>query len=208
MASGTYILLQPLLQALIITRPDNCDGTYEASCAPDRAYTNITDIVGSLGAEGTLEYMQTYWKDYEGNDETFWEHEWEKHGTCISTLEPECYDGYQPTEEAAFFFDKTVALFKKLPTYEWLAAAGIKPDSSKTYAADEIQSVLKEKHGAEVTLGCDGNTFNEVWYHYNVKGSLQTGDFVVAEPDGMKSTCSGDVSYVPKEGGGNSTRLQ
>jgi ribonuclease T2 len=32
--------------------------------------------------------MSTYWKDYQGDDETFWEHEWAKHGTCISTLEP------------------------------------------------------------------------------------------------------------------------
>jgi ribonuclease T2 len=27
--------------------------------------------------------MQTYWKDYQGDDESFWEHEWNKHGSFV-----------------------------------------------------------------------------------------------------------------------------
>ena len=56
--------------------------------------------------------MQTYWKDYTGNDEAFWEHEWGKHGTCISTFEPRCYVDYSPQEEVVEYFRKTVELFK------------------------------------------------------------------------------------------------
>ena len=62
--------------------------------------------------------MNTYWKDYQGNDESFWEHEWDKHGTCISTLRPSCYTNYVPQEEVVDFFQKTVDLFKTLNSYQ------------------------------------------------------------------------------------------
>jgi ribonuclease T2 len=52
--------------------------------------------------------MSTYWKDYKGNDESFWYHEWAKHGTCISTLEPNCYNDHKPTEEVVDYFQKAV----------------------------------------------------------------------------------------------------
>jgi hypothetical protein len=100
------------------TRPDRCDGTYDANCDPSRAYTNITSIISSFGKTDLLNYMSTYWKDYQGDDETFWEHEWAKHGTCISTLEPECYPDHKATEEVVDYFQKAVDLFKALPSYE------------------------------------------------------------------------------------------
>lgn len=178
--------------------PDNCDGTYPARCDSSRVYTNITEILNANGGQDTLEYMSRYWKDYKGDDESFWEHEWGKHGTCISTLEPSCYTGYSSGEEAADFFARTVELFKGLTTYEWLAAEGITPSSSKTYDSNKIQSVLEKKHGAKVTLGCRSGVLNEVWYHFNVKGSLQSGEFVATEPDGVKGKCSGKVQYKPK----------
>ncbi|KAK2592345.1 Ribonuclease T2 precursor (RNase T2) [Conoideocrella luteorostrata] len=181
--------------------PDACDGSYPAQCDSSRAYTDIEGILSSGGASDTLDYMKQFWKDYKGDDETFWQHEWGKHGTCISSLDPKCYGGYKDKEEAVDFFKKTVELFKTLPTYQWLADAGIKPSTSKTYSLSQIQSVLSEKHGAKVTLSCKGKAFNEVWYHYNVKGSLQTGQFVAAEPDGTKGKCPSQVQYKPKSGG-------
>ena len=97
--------------------PDHCDGTYDANCDPSRAYTNITQILQAAGQTSLLSYMNTYWKDYQGNDESFWDHEWEKHGTCISTLEPKCYSSYTPQEEVVAYFAKTVELFKTLDSY-------------------------------------------------------------------------------------------
>lgn len=147
--------------------------------------------------------MERYWKDYQGDDESFWEHEWSKHGTCVSTLDPECYDGYEPAEEVAPYFDRVVSLFKKLPTYDWLADADITPDTSASYSIDDVQSVLDGKHGATVSLGCDGDQLNEAWYFFNVKGSLQSGEFVPAEPAGGSTSCPSSVKYTPKSGGGS-----
>ena len=97
--------------------PDHCDGTFDANCDAARAYTNITQILQAAGQTSLLSYMNTYWKDVNGNDESFWEHEWGKHGTCISTLNPKCYTSYTPQEEVVAFFQKTVDLFKTLDSY-------------------------------------------------------------------------------------------
>lgn len=62
--------------------------------------------------------MQEYWKDFRGDDASLWEHEWNKHGTCISTLETRCYTDYFPQQEVVDYFNKTVELFQSLPSYE------------------------------------------------------------------------------------------
>ncbi|KAI9753692.1 MAG: hypothetical protein M4579_005044 [Chaenotheca gracillima] len=183
--------------------PDRCDGTYDQFCDTAREYTNITAILQSYGKTDLLSYMGTYWKDYGGDDETFWEHEWGKHGTCISTFDPKCYTGYTKQEEVVDFFQKTVDLFKGLPTYKTLAAAGITPSSSKTYTSAAIESAISKVTGHQVTIGCSSGALNEIWYHYNVKGSVQTGTFQATEPDGTKSTCPATgVKYLPKGGSG------
>jgi ribonuclease T2 len=152
--------------------------------------------------------MSTYWKDYKGNDESFWYHEWAKHGTCISTLEPECYSDHKATEEVVDYFQKAVDLFKGLPSYEWLKAADIVPSKSQTYTFAAIQKALAaNRPGVEVTLGCKSGALNEIWYHYDVRGSLQTGEFVPSDPDGTKSTCpKTGIRYLPKNAGSNPPR--
>jgi ribonuclease T2 len=76
--------------------------------------------------------MQTYWVSDDESNEAFWDHEWETHGTCISTLEPSCYSGYTPGEEAVDFFTKVVSLFKTLPTYTVSSLPASKKQKKKT----------------------------------------------------------------------------
>ena len=123
---------------LTLNRPDHCDGTFDANCDASRAYTNITAILTAAGQTSLLSYMNTYWISDTGTNEAFWEHEWGKHGTCISTLEPDCYTGYTPQEEVVDFFNKVVDLFKTLPSYTWLSNAGIVPSSTTTYTSAAI----------------------------------------------------------------------
>ncbi|KAF2717671.1 ribonuclease T2 [Polychaeton citri CBS 116435] len=186
--------------------PDRCDGSYDASCDDARAYSNISSIISSFGYNDLLSYMQTYWLPNSGTGETFWEHEWGKHGTCVSTLAPSCFSDYQPTEEVPYFFNRTVSLFKTLPTYDWLKAAGITPSSSQTYSLSAIQSALSQHHGGNnVYLGCTNGALEQVYYYFNVKGSVASGEFVAASPDsGSSSNCpSSGIKYLPKSGGGS-----
>lgn len=143
--------------------------------------------------------MGTYWKDYQGNDENFWEHEWSKHGTCISTLATDCYSNYIPQQEVVDFFNTTTNLFQTLPTYATLATAGIFPVAGTRYTAAQIQAPLQAMHGASVTLRCTNGALNEVWYHFDVRGSVQTGQFVPAEPNGVTGDCPNTgIKYLPK----------
>ncbi|PGG99534.1 ribonuclease T2 [Blastomyces parvus] len=180
--------------------PDNCDGSYEQYCDKSREYSNITAIMEARGETQTLNDMNTFWKDYKGDDESFWAHEWNKHGTCISTMEVACYTEYSGQEEVADYFRRTVDLFKQVDTYQTLKDAGIVPDSSKEYDLSEIQAVLSAKHGQEVTLNCDSGQLNEVWYFWNVKGSAQTGEWVSTTPAGSGSSCpKTGIKYMPKQ---------
>lgn len=182
--------------------PDNCDGTYEQFCAPDREFKNITAVLAAASPD-TLAYMQTYWKDQNGNDESFWEHEYNKHGTCISTLDPKCYSDHKPGDEVVDFFTTSVKLFKTLPSYDWLSQAGIVPSTSKTYTLADIQAALSKNHGGhKVIVNCNSKKeLNELWYHYNAVGSVVTGTFVPADPVGSPSTCPATgIKYLPKSG--------
>ncbi|KAL8718184.1 MAG: hypothetical protein Q9225_004646 [Loekoesia sp. 1 TL-2023] len=183
--------------------PDHCDGTFDQYCDPNRQYTNISSIISAASQTELLDYMNTYWKDYQGNDESFWEHEWGKHGTCISTLEPGCYTDYVPQEEVVDYFQKSVDLFKTLDSYSFLSAAGIVPSTTKTYTSAEILAALAKPRGVQVAIQCSSSALDEIWYFFNVKGSVQTGTFVPTDPDGSKSDCPATgVKYLPKGSSG------
>ncbi|KAE8352599.1 ribonuclease T2-like protein [Aspergillus coremiiformis] len=179
--------------------PDHCDGGFDQYCDSKRRYSNISLILTDSGRGDLLDEMRTFWKDYKGDDPNLWEHEWNKHGTCISTLETHCYDVYYPQQDVVDYFDKTVELFHQLPTYETLSGAGIVPSYTETYSLREIQDTLSKAHGAEVTVRCRHHNLNEVWYFFNVAGPLQTGKFVASNPDGQTSNCpSKGIRYQPK----------
>lgn len=171
--------------------------------------------------------MNTYWISDTGTNEAFWEHEWGKHGTCISTLEPDCYTGYTPQEEVVDFFNTVVTLFKTLPSYTWLSNAGIVPSSTTTYTSAAVLAALKAPRGVTAVIQCENtNELDEIWYFYDVKGSVQTGTFIPTNPsktpppflslfpsnsadrfiiDGASSDCPATgVKYLPKSGSGTS----
>ncbi|PBP27304.1 ribonuclease T2 family protein [Diplocarpon rosae] len=189
--------------------PDLCDGSYPTFCTQAPMYHNITAILSSSSSSlstssnepSLLDYMKTYWLPNRGSPDSFWEHEWNKHGTCINTLAPSCYSAYTPGSEVVDFFTRAVALFKELDTYKALAAKGIVPVWGKTYTRAEILDALKAVTGQEVVIGCRGRVINQAWYSFNVKGSLQGGEFIATEPVG-KSGRGGcpetGIRYLPK----------
>lgn len=55
-------------------------------------------------------------------------------------------------------------------------------------------------------IQCANGALDEIWYFYDVKGSVQTGTFVATNPDGSKSNCpASGVKYLPKGSGTGTT---
>jgi ribonuclease T2 len=69
-------------------QPDECNGNFQENCDKSRAYKNITQILKAAGDSSLLSYMQTYWQSNDESAESFWENEWEEHGT-VRTLQKE-----------------------------------------------------------------------------------------------------------------------
>lgn len=73
------------------------------------------------------------------------------------------------------------------------------PSIDATYTFADIQAALTAAHGFPVTISCSSGALDEIWYHYNVRGSVTTGDFVPTSPDGSKSACPDTgIKYIPK----------
>lgn len=178
--------------------PDHCDSTYDENCDPSRAYTDIASLLTDNDAGDTLSYMQTYWVDIDGDNEEFWEHEWSTHGTCFSTLELDCFSGIIRGQEAVAYFQSVVALFKSLPTYEWLANKGITPSSSTSYSLSKVIAALEEGSGGYTpALDCDGSNLNQIYWYFHLKGSVVDGAFVpISAPEA--GSCGSTVKYPPK----------
>ncbi|KAH8898934.1 ribonuclease T2 [Thozetella sp. PMI_491] len=186
--------------------PDNCDGTYDESCDSSRAYTNIGGILQSFGKSDLVTYMNTYWQSNDGTPESFWEHEWSTHGTCVSTIEPSCYSSYTKGQEAADYFQIVVNLFKTLDTYTALANAGITPSSSKTYTSSAIISALTAVTGKTPVILCSSGEFYQVYYGFYTNGPLANAAFVPTTVLGQSSNCpSSGVKYLPKSGSSTPT---
>jgi len=94
-------------------RPDLCDGSYPTYCNSAPQYHNIIQILTTSGNTDLLTYMEEYWQPNSGTLEHFWQHEWNKHGTCVNTLAPSCYgEGYQAGDEVVDYFAKAVEVFQ------------------------------------------------------------------------------------------------
>ncbi|KAJ7161258.1 ribonuclease [Mycena crocata] len=185
--------------------PDHCDGTFDSTCDASRAYTGIGNLLTAQGASDTLTFMNTYWKDNGGDDESFWEHEWSK-GTCMSTLDVKCLpSGSTKGAEAVVYFNTVVRLFKALPTYQWLAAAGITPSASTTHTLASLVTALKAGFGSTPALDCTGSAVSQISYYYHLRGSAIDGTFVAIDAPKAGSCASTGIKYLTKTGNPAST---
>lgn len=174
--------------------PDLCSGGFDEFCDSTRRHDDIPAALKAAAppelSSPLLAFMDDYWPALDGDNPHLWAHEWNKHGTCISTLEPACYaddDGADrfksvaPTTTAApvdvlDYFVQTTSLFRTLDTYAVLADAGILPSREVTYTLRELEDAVESSaHGFPVTFRCNRfGELDEVWYHFAVVGPLRT----------------------------------
>ncbi|EPQ52027.1 ribonuclease T2 [Gloeophyllum trabeum ATCC 11539] len=181
--------------------PDTCANQYYEDCDRARAYSagQITKALqGSSAGEALYEYMSAYWVSNDESPAAFWAHEWSTHGTCVSTLEPACFADYQTAMEVVPYFSTVVGLFKQLDTYNALAAAGITPSDTDTYALADLQSAVEKATGFVPDFTCTDSTLSTVMYYLNAEGPLQDGQFVQSHASRASACPETGIRYPVK----------
>ncbi|KAK6931235.1 Ribonuclease T2-like [Dillenia turbinata] len=111
--------------------PNYNDGTYPSNCDSKNHFdkSKISDLISE---------MQEEWPTLacpSADGYSFWQHEWEKHGTCSESIFDE--RGY---------FKTVLALKQKSNLLQALKSAGIRPDGKK-YSVESIKEAIKESVG-------------------------------------------------------------
>ena len=93
-------------------------------------------------------YSQAHWTNVHANskEDSFWKHEWEKHGTCAAQL--------PQMDTELKYFEEGVALNAKFPLQKYLSDASITPGTLSTSVPAMLPcSLLPKLARASGTLG-------------------------------------------------------
>lgn len=214
--------------------PDLCTGGFDQYCNGTRSHSpeKITQILSDASSPqvqggshpGLMDFMTKHWLSLDSRNANLWAHEWNKHGTCISTLESQCYDrdssASGSSQELADgdvldYFTHAALLYSTLPTFDFFARHGIVPSYENSYELDHLRQAIRDsQHGHEATIRCrNHNELSEIWYSFNVRadlrhamdlwwdGNQQWNTWVPADPQGQTSNCpTTGIRYLPKGG--------
>lgn len=130
------------------------------------------------------------------------------------------------------FFQRTVALFRALPSFSWLTSAGIVPSTSATYTLAQLQAVANANFGHDVVWQCSSGALNEgesllerkvwrcrlkrsnesltltillVWFGFTTSGTITSGTFTPAGPVSTSSCPATGIKWLPKSSASTTT---
>ncbi|KAH7683990.1 Ribonuclease T2-like protein [Dioscorea alata] len=119
--------------------PNYNDGSYPSNCDPDSSY-NTSEI------RDLLDRMRTNWPTLacpSSDGSKFWEHEWEKHGTCSESM----LDQHS-------YFATALNLKNQVNILQSLKSAGIEPDGG-FYSLTSIKNAIREATGFTPGIECN-----------------------------------------------------
>ncbi|ORX85443.1 ribonuclease T2 [Basidiobolus meristosporus CBS 931.73] len=175
--------------------PNSCNGSYAPSngCDPSRNYSNVGKLVQQQNAT-LYQQMNTYWVSYNGDNGAFWTHEWDKHGTCVTTLAPQCFGkNYRKYQEMMDYFGTVLELRQQYDVYSALSSAGILP--GKSYPRQAMIQAVRKSLNIDPWFHCKNGVLDEVWLYFNVKGRNQ---YIPAQKYSGSTQCPTTIEYPPK----------
>jgi len=202
--------------------PNTTNGLPNGTVVPAYKGPSISTFLPPFGKLDLLAYMNTYWINQGAPNADFWAHEFSKHGTCFSTFDVPCYGPmHQNHTDVIDFFETAILYYRRLPTWGWLAGAGIRPSNSTTYSIADIQRTLAKNYGATPYVGCSGPRYNEtaagkgskdngrtimseVWYYFHVYGKPQMGTALPTNATSSSTSCAraaGAIKYPTRSNG-------
>jgi ribonuclease T2 len=196
------------------TSPNTTNGLRNGTVVPPYTGPGVDTFINAFGKYDLLAYMNKYWINQGASNEAFWAHEFSKHATCYSTFDVPCYGpNYVPHQEVIEFYETAIMYYKRNPTYDWLAKAGITPSNSTTYTLSDMQDALTAEFGAVPYIGCSGPKYNtivegagstdtgrtvidEVWYYQHVFGRPQDGNSVPVNATSPNTSCAKSAKAI------------
>lgn len=121
--------------------PNNNDGSYPYNCKGAEPFNmkRLFPIQDALTA-----FWPTLYKT--GSMESFWQHEYEKHGTCASS------DALMGNELK--YFNATLTLRRSLDLAAALKKANISPSSDSPYTVTSISAAVQQATGGTPVVQC------------------------------------------------------
>nr|XP_022335262.1 ribonuclease Oy-like [Crassostrea virginica] len=98
--------------------------------------------------ESLVPELKKYWPNLypDTKENSFWEHEWEKHGTCATSV--------PATSNELKYFQMGLMLHAKYNITKILMNQGILPSNTARYMTNETESALKRELGVEAMIEC------------------------------------------------------
>jgi len=121
--------------------PEFVNGSYPQNCAGPKFDVNVIS--------GLVSTLNKVWPSNSGSNNVFWQHEWEKHGTCSDFAE-------------YAYFQNAINLQAKYNVKDALDKSNILPTGTKTYTTASINSAVQTYIGAQPALHCTGSKLVEI----------------------------------------------
>lgn len=97
--------------------------------------------------------QQCLWPSLIGKSESFWQHEWSKHGTCAEPL----------LGNRSSFVATVLDLHERYNLDMALGEAGIEPSASLIYEPADLEDAVRAAYDATPRVSCVGETLVELW---------------------------------------------
>ncbi|KAH7054790.1 ribonuclease T2-like protein [Linnemannia elongata] len=181
--------------------PDWCPGSHSLwqGCDDNRIFFDIERRLKEYPnkANGFMQQMETFWPSNNRNNNCFWSHEWNRHGTCVSNLDPSCKSDPVEGEDIYAFFSKALELRSKYDLYQALAAKGIFPNQGAMVDITRILNAIQAAFNVTPSLSCKNGALNEITLYFKVKNGDQ---YVPVQPprSNWRGNCGETVTFPPK----------
>lgn len=154
--------------------PNDSDGDYPCNCS---------DVPFDPSAiQSIITSMNTYWLSLNGPSQSFWEHEWSKHGTCASDIFPDQLSYFTGALQARQKYDVVAAL----------ARANLSPSNTVGFTMQQFKNAVATAYGAAPAVQCDQNGNIET-----ITQCLSKNMTTMACPSSVQDKCSASTLYLP-----------
>ncbi|KAI8882317.1 ribonuclease T2, partial [Backusella circina FSU 941] len=140
-----------------------CNGSWYCPMDTPLPTNNITKLLLDNNKTDLVKDMMHYWNPDEDYN-NLWLHELKKHASCMSTIQPSCYDD-DAVRGWIDYFESTVQLYLKYPIFDVLKAHGILP--GYYYSTDSIKDALFSTWNITLSLQCEENILSEVFLYFH-----------------------------------------